>query len=160
MKKLTVTLLLVLACLSIIGQDFSRKEKLDRINTQKIAFITNKLELTSAEAQQFWPVYNEFFREREILNQQKTSVNKELLLYWEEYADDKKTELADQLVQFQLTEAKLEVEYHNKFKNVLPIDKVIKLYVAEKQFKTFLLKQIQNQGGNNTNYRDRMPRGK
>ena len=31
----------------------------DRIKTLKVAFITERVGLTSKEAQQFWPIYNE-----------------------------------------------------------------------------------------------------
>ena len=37
------------------GQNFQ-----DRIKAQKIAFFTEKIQLTVQEAERFWPVYNEF----------------------------------------------------------------------------------------------------
>ncbi len=38
-----------------------RQERMQsRIESQKIAFITQKLDLSPSEAQQFWPIYNEY----------------------------------------------------------------------------------------------------
>ncbi|MGQ1787685.1 MULTISPECIES: hypothetical protein [unclassified Saccharicrinis] len=158
MNRITVTIIFTLLCFVSSSQNISKREKLERIKAQKIAFISNKLELTSAEAQQFWPVYNDFFKEKEKLNNEKTSVNKELLLNWQEYSDAKKTVLVDRLIEFRLTEAKIEQKYHEKLKTVLPIDKVIKLYNAETQFKNFLLKQIKGQGNREIRSQDRESR--
>ena len=42
------------------SQGKNPQEKRERIEAMKIGFITEKLSLTSKEAQIFWPVYNEF----------------------------------------------------------------------------------------------------
>ncbi len=158
MNKIIFALIFIFTCTYITGQKISKREKLERIKAQKVAFITNKIELNSSEAQLFWPVYNEFFKKKDALNREKTSVNKELLLNWETYADDKKTELVDRLIKFRLTEANMELKYHEKLKAVLPINKVIKLYNAESQFKTYLLKQIKGQGSGNIRSQNRESR--
>ena len=40
-----------------------RKKEFDRIQAEKIAFITQELDLSPAEAQVFWPVYNACWKE-------------------------------------------------------------------------------------------------
>jgi ABC-type uncharacterized transport system substrate-binding protein len=57
-------------------------------------------------------------------------------------ADDKLSELSDTYIKSQLNEAKLISEYHEKFKTVLPIKKVIAYYKAEEKFKRFLLQEV------------------
>ena len=52
---LTISLLLVSGIST--AQPGSGKEKIESL---KIAFITKRLDLTSKEAQQFWPLYNEY----------------------------------------------------------------------------------------------------
>jgi len=44
-----------------------------------------------------------------------------------------------------LKDANLDIEYHEKFKKVLSIDKVLRLYQAEIAFKSYLLKRIRHQ---------------
>ena len=52
MKKLFFTIALLIATLSFAQHG-------DKIKAYKAAFITEALDLTAAEAQQFWPIYNE-----------------------------------------------------------------------------------------------------
>ena len=153
MNRIIFFILFITISISAIGQQFTKKEKIERLKAQKIAFITDKLDLSTNEAQSFWPIYNEFFRNKEILSIEKKKLTLDLRQNWEEYSDERKTELADSLILFRLKEAKLEQNYHEKFKQVLSINKVIKLYNAETQFKNFLLKQIRSQ--NTINNSDR-----
>ena len=60
MKHVLVSIIL-LGSLTAFSQEKSKNPKIqkERIEQAKIAFLTKKLELTSEEAQQFWPIYNE-----------------------------------------------------------------------------------------------------
>ncbi len=145
MNKIIFFILFIFANISVIGQQFTKEQKIERLKAQKVAFITTKLNLSTEEAQNFWPVYNEFFKEKEKISSDKKLITLELRQNWKEYADIRKTELADSLILYRLKEANLEQVYHDKFKAVLTIDKVIMLYNAESQFKNYLLKQIRNQ---------------
>ena len=66
MKKL---LCIALLCLSFVAH--SQKDRHERIKALKVPFLTEKLELTPAEAEKFWPIYNSYdkrmhnLRERE-----------------------------------------------------------------------------------------------
>ena len=57
MKKL-IPILILFISFSAFAQRGEQIE--ERIKAQKIAFISDKLQLTSEEAQQFWPIYNAF----------------------------------------------------------------------------------------------------
>ncbi len=151
MDKIRLTVILLICTLSLSAQNLSKQEKLERIKAQKIAFITNRLQLTTNEAQKFWPVYNEFFAKKEQLNKEKKQVNLDLKNNWKNYPDSKKTELIDQLVSFKLKDAELQMEFHNQLKKILPIDKVILLHQVESQFKTYLLKQLKGQANGEIN---------
>ena len=65
------TLIALLCPLFIFSQNLSEKKR-DKIEAQKVAFITTELDLTSVESQSFWPIYNEFSEDMlEIHNQRK-----------------------------------------------------------------------------------------
>ena len=51
--------LLLFSTFSTFAQSEKMKEKRDQIKAMKVAFITTELDLNSAEAEKFWPVYNE-----------------------------------------------------------------------------------------------------
>ena len=55
----------------------SNKEKKERIEAMRIAYITEKLDLGSDEAKIFWPVYNSYEQEQKELRQTKKNMDKE-----------------------------------------------------------------------------------
>ena len=60
MKLFKILPILVLfSSLNFYAQGEKMKEKREQIKTMKVAFLTTELDLTSAEAEKFWPLYNE-----------------------------------------------------------------------------------------------------
>jgi Spy/CpxP family protein refolding chaperone len=59
-KKLIFPIITFLLCFNAFGQRDQDGKLQERIKAQKVAFITDRLELTSDEAQKFWPIYNAF----------------------------------------------------------------------------------------------------
>jgi Spy/CpxP family protein refolding chaperone len=116
----------------------------EKIQSQKIAFISQQLALTPNEAQTFWPVYNEYDAKRFKLQKSISKTMKEINLN-ENLADKEMNDMANTILNTQLQLAQLDIEYHEKFKKVIPIKKVVKLYAAEKKFKNILLKKLGNQ---------------
>ena len=53
----TITSIVFIISFSILS--FSQGNR-DKIKTLKIAFITEKLDLSEQEAQKFWPIYNKY----------------------------------------------------------------------------------------------------
>jgi hypothetical protein len=113
----------------------------EKIKAARIAFITERLGLTPAEAEKFWPVYREFSVKRDELRQQYRENRKN--------PDPKKTpeenekeslELGLKLKQHELD---LEKEYSGKLLNVVPAQKVMALRKAETDFRRILIDQIQ-----------------
>jgi len=135
------------------GQQGSQKsQKYEKIESQRIAFITQELNLTPDEAKVFWPVYNEYDAKRHELR--KTYKNANDL---DKAELDKITEKeALQILDTQLIEAQklldLRKEYNIKFKSVLPAVKVLKLYDAEREFQKMLIDRLRQhkQGPNPT----------
>jgi hypothetical protein len=138
MKNLIILLFVLFTSLS-----FAQTEgKSDKIETMKIAFLTNKLNLTAKEAQLFWPLYNEYNQKMEVLRKSKksesdeiksktgTPTDKEIAAYMEEVFLNKQKELD------------LQKEYYLKYIKILPMKKVALLYQAESQFKKELLQLI------------------
>lgn len=58
MKKLYITLVVLFLSTSLYAQ----RERInrDQLEAAKIAFITTRLDLTSEQAEKFWPIFNEF----------------------------------------------------------------------------------------------------
>lgn len=146
MKTLVYISLLQLIILSAFSQN-NQAEKKEKLKAMKVAFITEKLDLSSDEAQKFWPVYNEYDKAREELMKNRKGLMKCVKDDSKVLSDKEAEELADNFIKHETDEAKLMQDYHAKFKKVLSPQKLIKLYQAERQFKNHLLKQLGNGGG-------------
>jgi hypothetical protein len=124
----------------------SKSDKEQEIKSQKIAFFTDKIGLTSEEAQVFWPIYNDYWAKKNKI----ISTRKDKMTYFannsETMNNDEMVKYADQYIHFEMELAELLDEYHVKFKKILPIEKVMKIYLADYEFKTYLLKKIRESG--------------
>ena len=146
MKKLILLLLI-----SINYSGFSQNApppadspKKEKVESMRIAFLTQKLDLTPDEAQKFWPVYNEFHKKKEELNKKKREDNMNKKANFDSLSDKQIEAMVDNEMAFRQKNLDLEKEYHGKFKSVLPIRKVAKLYRAEDMFAHHLLEQLSN----------------
>ncbi|MBS3774168.1 MAG: hypothetical protein V5A47_04230 [Bacteroidales bacterium] len=118
------------------------------VKTQKIAFFTEKIGLTPSEAEKFWPVYNAYWEKKhKIINAWKKKFN-DYQKRPDELSDSQIENLSDDYIGFELQKAELLREYHKKFKEILPIRKVMKIYQADYEFKAYLLQKIKNSGEN------------
>ena len=135
MKNIAVSLALIL--LALLG--FTQpppgppptKDAYEKMKAHKIAYITQKLNLTSEEAQVFWPVHNELENKLHELREANRPDKKKDP---EAMTDAEVEEMVMQRFEFKQKELNLEKEYHEKYKQVLPTKKVAALYKAEQSF--------------------------
>ena len=127
----------------VISSYSQRKDNIDqseKIKAQKMAFITERICLSPADAQKFWPVYNEFNLKKDSLNEIRNNARK--ALRGNKLSNKQKEEAIDIQLILRQKEAEISKQYHEKFKKILTIDQLIKLYDAEQEFKMRLMRQI------------------
>ncbi|MBI5541174.1 MAG: hypothetical protein HY951_14000 [Bacteroidia bacterium] len=117
-------------------------KKKEQIKAQKVSFITEKLQLTVEEAQQFWPIYNEKNKKSEEIDKEEKSIMQNYKKNKETLSNKDIEALSDKLIELEVASSKLDADYYVKFKKVLPITKIMELNHAERQFKHELLKQL------------------
>jgi len=145
MKTRNFILLIVLLFANTVSfsQDCPRyKENREKIEAEKVAFITDKLDLTVKEAQDFWPIYNEYQKKREEVFIEKRKLHKNLTKNLETLSDKEIIEALNKINELKLKEVNLEKEYIDKYLKVLPPKKVITLHKAEMEFKRTLLHKL------------------
>lgn len=142
MKRYIIALTFIVTTNLAIAQDGRLQ---DRIEAQRIAFITEQLQLTPEEAQQFWPLYNEY-RDKEIaLNKEKTPTRGMALM-----SDQEASDHLDKILDIEQQVLTAKIDYTRQLKSVLTPRKILKMYAAERQFKERLLR-IMNQRRNAAN---------
>jgi hypothetical protein len=118
MKKFLLILILFVGSLSgIKAQDG------EKIRSLKIAFITQKLQLTPDEAQKFWPIYNQY--DQEIRQLQLNDNNGPVIENEEKLLNIRK-------------------KYLGSFEKVIGPQKVNRLFNAERDFREILIRRLQN----------------
>ena len=131
-----------MAQLTLAQDDRSKHEKIEHLKAQKVAFLTERIGLSSADAQTFWPVYNAYSTKKDSLSSARWNERNKLKTNCHKLSDQEKETSIDRQVQLKWEEEKLEYRYHEKFKKILTIDQLIKLYDAEHAFKMRLIRQI------------------
>jgi len=142
MKKIVIFLLIILSIPSI--RSAAQNSNLEKLNNYKIGFFTKKLNLTSQEAEKFWPVYNDYQSQKNQIQIEKMKLNRNFNLNESTLSDKQLEEMGDKYVDYLVQESTLAVTFHKKVKEVLPPVKVIRYYQAENQYKLQLLNELQN----------------
>ena len=154
MKKIrntwVFTTLIMLCILAIYSQVAAQdgpmmQRRMERIETMRIGYFTKHLELSSKEAQNFWPVYNEFQASMEKLKAERRARLEEVKMNFSEMSDAEIEKVVDAEIEFRQRELDLRKKFHSKFKAVLPIRKVAKLYKIENEFKMEILRHARSQ---------------
>lgn len=110
----------------------------DKMQAQRIAFITQRLDLSPEESQQFWPIYNQY---TEKLKQIRLEKPEKPMIDMTE-AEAEKAILGD--FDKEARELELKKEYYQKLKKVISVKKISRLYIAERDFRTELLKRLKD----------------
>lgn len=139
-KKILLSLLLLFTVLSF-GQDY--KEKREKIKALKVAYITEQLDLTTDEAQKFWPIYNANDEKQFELRHKKmrSIINKFENGGLEKLSEKEATSLIDQVENIEDELHDYKKKYIKDLKTVISAKKIIKLKKAEDEFNRKLMKQ-------------------
>lgn len=146
-KKLYLIFFLFLS-LSNFAQSENFKEKKEKIKAMKVAFLTTELDLSSSEAEKFWPIYNTFDDKQFELRHQK------MKNYFKRMQGDSLDKLSEKDANVLLNQIEdneedlfnLRKKFVLSLKEVLPAIKIIKLKKAEEDFNRKLLQQYKEKG--------------
>jgi len=140
LKHLSLIILLFAAC-SASGQE--AKPVREKVEAMKVGFLTERLNLTPEEAKVFWPVYNKYTDELEVLRKSRRDNLVNARKNFDDMSDKEVEKVVENEIASRQSELDLLKKYYPQFKSVLPIKKVAKLYRAEEDFKRKLLDMIQ-----------------
>lgn len=127
---------------------FHNEEHQERIQSMKVAFITERLSLTPEEAQQFWPVYNQYQEEmKELREKYAQRIDKDKSVA--ELDDEEVVKYVENQINRLAETAVLKRKYHEKFLEIIPVRKVALLYEAEKDFNRRLFREMRRRQKDN-----------
>ena len=131
----------------------AQRESVENLHT---AFISQKLNLTDDEAKKFWPVYDQYKSDMDALKKQRKD-NRQMVVKAggiDNMKDEDVQKLISNETDIESRELELRKEYIAKFEQAIPARKLAKFYMAEDEFKIYLLKQLGNRKGMNRREND------
>ncbi len=111
-----------------------------KLDNAKIGLITNRLNLSAEQSQQFWPIYNEFdSKKKDIRKHMRRLIVETNTLTT---PDEKILANIKETLNLQQKEVDLEREYMNKFLKVINVRQLAELYKAEQVFTQMLIQRL------------------
>ncbi|BFM41630.1 hypothetical protein CFS9_02710 [Flavobacterium sp. CFS9] len=149
--KNILPILLFFITFTFYAQNDKTDEKREKIKAYKVSFLTTELELTSTEAEKFWPIYNTYDDKQYELRHEK------MKMYLRKLDDDNISTMSEKEAAVLLSQMEsadkelytLRDKYNSNLKKILSAKKILKLKKSEDDFNRKLLKQYRDKAGKN-----------
>ncbi len=138
MKKLLLFALIFNAGIGVAMAQIDTDRRDERLAQYRAEVFSRVLKLTSEEAQGFWPLYNEFLDKREQLQQEYKPLKQE-----DQMSDNEVEEHIKRYFERKQRDLDLEKDLNQKLRKVLPLRKIAKIPMAEREFREALIKKLQ-----------------
>jgi hypothetical protein len=113
----------------------------DKVEALRVAFISKKVELTTSESEKFWPVYNEY---NDKLKAVKRNLRQSYRKSPETLTEKEAEDLYHLDLQSKQAETDLHKQYGEKIKAIIGVKKLVRLKVAEEEFKREIINSIKD----------------
>ncbi|WP_156772360.1 sensor of ECF-type sigma factor [Urechidicola croceus] len=136
---------------SINTSTYAQKHDANRFKTLKVGYITETLDLTSKEAEKFWPIYNEH---QEKIHQLRIIESTQLKLKIrrnggiDSLSESEAKQILARFIEIDAEIQKEQSELYENLKNVIPPKKILKLLRAEHDFNRRILEQLRKRRDN------------
>ena len=155
MKKIytiALTIVTLFLCAASFGQNRnSGRDWHSKMKAEKIAFLTDAMDLSPAEAEKFWPVYNKAEGERREAWEQLFTAFKELKDGIDSGKDDKEiSALLDKYLQAEQANQGIDRKYVSEYRKILSNKKIAKLFLGEEDFRRMQIHKL-NKNDNSKN---------
>lgn len=132
-------------CLLIIGSSYAQaqEKRREEIESFRVAYFTRQLNLTSDEAKKFWPVFNEMQTEMQKIQKEKRARHRMIKSDLNAMSDAEVEKMINDELASKQKELDIEKKYHERYKAVLPMQKLALYYRAQEGFKRELLRKLQ-----------------
>lgn len=121
-----------------------------KMMSEKIAFLTIEMGITPEEAQEFWPVYNEIDKKKDEVMRK---VFHEFKALEDGVAANKSEKEISKLLDAYLDaleeQSKVEQKAKEQFEEVLPVEKLAKLYISEEKFRRQHIRRLHSKPAEN-----------
>lgn len=140
-KSLIISLFALFLCLGMTAQSQRKGEWKEKMQQERIAYLTKAVDLTQEEAQNFWPVYNKIEKQREKGRKAVFEAFKKLETAAQKGDADTKVLLNEYLKAKAAADA-IDGTAANEFMKVLPAEKVALVFIGEENFRRSQMRKM------------------
>ncbi|MDG2372605.1 MAG: hypothetical protein P8L83_08350 [Flavobacteriaceae bacterium] len=144
--KITKYLIILISPLFIFSQASNEKndkeQRFERMESRKIAFISDKVELSPDKAQVFWPIYNKYNSEIKSVRDSSKSIIRNYNNNKSFMSNDELGKVIDAVLKIEQRYLEIKIKYVKDFHKIISNKQIIELHQAEESFKRELLRRI------------------
>lgn len=140
----TTFLILALAFSTLVVAQRPNKEQ---IRSLKIAFITERVDLSPKEAQVFWPIYNDYDKSMEKLRHEERKLLTDLKENFKTISEKEGDTALSTLSKIGQDKLDIRESLVTQLKNVISSKKILTLLKAEEDFKRNLIRKLRDRRG-------------
>ena len=140
----------ILLCLSAAAWSQGRGQ-LERIKAFKTGYLTQELDLSPAEAEKFWPIYNEYEKKIFEFRVEKRRAEREKMNSMggpQALSDQEAADFLKSLFENEADALETKRKLYQDLEQVLSPNKLLILYKAEADFNRRLLSEFRRRGPN------------
>ena len=137
MKKILFLIVILFSFLELSAQERDRDGHREKIKALKTAHITEGLNLTSEEAEKFWPIYNEYEQKKHRLYRKEHAKieNAECM------NEDEASEKLEEFVALEKQDYLLKKAFYEDLRSILSPARIILLTVVEEEFNDKMMRE-------------------
>ena len=126
-----------------LDEEITNPQTRQKVEAARVAYITKRLNLTTAESEGFWAIHNEYESAKKQLRRKYKSRQS-----LEAMSDAEVESMIEQRFEMQQKLLDTDIEYYEKFKTVISTRKIALYHKAEKEFRLELLKRVKQERQN------------
>lgn len=140
-KRIVTIAIFLLGTLTFYGQNKFDK---DKIKALKVAYITEHLDLTSKEAEIFWPIYNKYEDQMNALREKEWGEIRRKMRDMDSLSEKEASDLLTSYINLKGDQQKLDKDLYAQLSKALSAKKTFLLIKTEDDFKRQLIKQFRH----------------
>ncbi len=124
------------------AQERNKERLKEKVKLERVAYITQELDLSESEAQKFWPIYNAYKDESKAMRSSMDIQPKN------DMSEKEAEDMLNTMLDAKSKEIDIQKKYIGKMKSAIPVKKIALLFKVERQFKEKLVSNVKDRRKN------------